>query len=71
MKMVNSWHKPTLSFSGEPDEEVHTKRPVVLPPINLAGGTAPAAPTAAPQCWGYKVGGGSDADPELPCPTNP
>ncbi|KAH7730702.1 RNA-binding protein lark [Aphelenchoides avenae] len=63
--------RKTNKRPGEPDEEVHSKRPVVLPPINLAGGTAPAAPTAAPQCWGYKVGGGSDADPELPCPTNP
>ncbi|KAI6238224.1 putative 2-oxoglutarate dehydrogenase E1 component DHKTD1-like protein, mitochondrial [Aphelenchoides fujianensis] len=50
------------------DERPDGKKPAVLPTINLAGGGVMGAPAIN---WGCKVGGGSDGDPELPCPTNP
>jgi len=28
-------------------------------------------PVSRQTCWGYKVGGGNETDPELPCPQNP
>lgn len=51
------------------DEGPDGKKPAVLPTINMTGGTAVMGTPAIN--WGCKVGGGSDADPELPCPTNP
>ncbi|KAI6214014.1 hypothetical protein M3Y94_00219000 [Aphelenchoides besseyi] len=53
------------------DEGPDGKKPAILPTINLAGNQPNAIMTTNNAGWACKVGGGADADPELPCPTNP
>lgn len=78
---VNTGSKKARLLSSYPQSYPTSKTRITPQKISttiLGGGGAqpssqlpPQQQQSQPQCWGYKVGGGSDTDPELPCPQNP
>uniref|UniRef100_A0A914DRU6 RRM domain-containing protein n=1 Tax=Acrobeloides nanus TaxID=290746 RepID=A0A914DRU6_9BILA len=63
--------RKTLKRSGENEEGPNSKKSTVSLVSNNSFSTISSSVSNPPQCWGYKVGGGAEGDPELPCPTNP